>query len=259
MPGFASHLPLTIVAELVGLNDDGRRSMLRWAAATFNNLGVMNELGRNAVPAVMELGAYVISLSRETVTPGGWAANLFDAADRGELSAAEATAMVIDYVAPALDTTILATGEMLWRLATTPGAYPAVREDPGLIAGVVNEAVRLASPIKSFTRFASAPYDAGGTVIPQGARVAVLFASANRDPRRYDEPDTFRVARNPRDHVGWGHGAHTCVGMHLARLEMEVLLAALARTVARIEVGAPQRIRNNTLQGFESLPARFVA
>lgn len=258
MPGFAAHLPLTIVAELVGLNDEGRRNMLRWAAATFDNLGVMNDLGKGALPAVTELGRYVMSLDRESVAPDGWAAGLFDAADRGELSPDEASAMVIDYVVPALDTTILATGEMLWRLATTPGAYEAVREEPRLIPSVVNESVRLGSPIKSFTRFVHAPYEVGGIVIPQGARVAILFASANRDERRYEDPDLFKVARNPRDHVGWGHGAHTCVGMHLARLEMEVLLAALVRQIARIEVDRPMRIRNNTLQGFESLPARFL-
>lgn len=259
MADFAAYLPLAIVAELVGLNDTGRRNMLRWAAATFDNLGAMNELGTAALPAVRELGGYVMSLGREAVSPVGWAARLFEAADRGELSEAEATAMIIDYVVPALDTTILATGEMLWRLAMTDGAYAALREDPTLIHSVVNEAVRLASPIKSFTRYAAAPYEIGAMTIPTGSRVAILFASANRDERRYEDPDAFRLARNPRDHVGWGHGPHTCVGMHLARLEMEVLLAALVRRVSRLEVGPTRRIRNNTLQGFASLTSRFVA
>jgi cytochrome P450 len=87
--------------------------------------------------------------------------------------------------------------------------------------------------------------------------VLILYASANRDERHYDRPEVFVVDRNPRDHVGWGHGPHVCAGMHLARLEMEVLLGELVRQVERIEVGTPERLRNNVLQGFTALPTRF--
>lgn len=258
MATFAAHLPVTVVAELVGLNARGRSRMLRWAAATFNILGAMNLRALAALPEALSIGPYLRGLGHDGVTPGGWADRLFDAADRGDLSPAEARAMVLDYVGPALDTTILATGHMLWRLATTPGAYDAVRSDPGLIPGVVNESVRLASPIRGFTRYAAHDFDLDGVVIPRGQRALVLFAAANRDPRHYADPDRFDVTRNPRDHVGWGHGPHTCVGMHLARLEMEVLLTALVRRVARIETGPPTLAWNNVLQGFRRLPARFA-
>jgi len=204
------------------------------------------------------LGRYVRDVDRKGVTPGGWADRLFDAADRGDISHTEARAMIIDYVAPALDTTILATGQMLWRLAVTPGAYDAVRGDPSLIPGIVNEAVRLGSPIRGFTRYAAQDFDLDGTVIPKGGRALILFASANRDPDKYPDPDRFDVTRNPRDHVGWGHGSHTCVGMHLARLEMEILLATLIRKVERIETGRPTMAWNNVLQGFARLPARLI-
>jgi cytochrome P450 len=256
---FVAHLPLTVVAELVGLNPAGREQMLRWAAATFDALGVMNARGQAALPRLFELTAFSQGLERATVAPGGWAARLFDAADRGDLSVAEAKAMVIDYVGPALDTTILATGHMLWRLATTPGAFETLRSDPGLIPGVVNESVRLASPIRGFTRYAAEDFELGGSTIPKGDRVLVLYASANHDERRYERPDAFDVRRNPRDHVGWGHGPHSCVGMHLARLEMEVLLSRLVDRVERIEVGRPLPLWNNVLQGFRALPARFHA
>ncbi|HEY4345584.1 MAG TPA: cytochrome P450 [Parvibaculum sp.] len=257
MTSFAAHLPVTVVAELVGLNEEGRAQMLRWAASTFNVLGVLNARGLAAMPDLIKLSRYVQTLRRETVAPGGWAEKLFDAAERGEISAAEANAMVIDYVAPALDTTILATGHMLWLLANVPCAYDALRAEPELIPAVVNESVRLASPIRGFTRYAAADLELGETVIPKGSRALILFASANRDERHYPNPDEFDMRRNPRDQLGWGHGAHTCVGMHLARLEMEVLLASLVRQVARIETGAPTLTRNNVLQGFEKLPATF--
>jgi cytochrome P450 len=257
MTSFAAHLPVTVVAELVGLNEEGRRHMLRWAASTFNALGAMNARGVAAMPDLLNLSRYVATLRRETVAPGGWAERLFDAAARGDLTTEEANSMVIDYVAPALDTTILATGHMLWRLATTPGAYETLRDEPDLIPAAVNEAVRLASPIRGFTRYATADLELGDAVIPKGARALILFASANRDERHYPQPDEFDIRRNPRDHVGWGHGAHTCVGMHLARLEMEILLASLVAQVARIETGAPVQVWNNVLQGFGRLPAVF--
>lgn len=258
MSTFAAHLPVTIVAELVGLDPWARARMLKWAAAAFNALGVMNLRGLAAVPVMQGLGRYVRDVDRKGVTPGGWADRLFDAADRGDISHTEARAMIIDYVAPALDTTILATGQMLWRLAVTPGAYDAVRGDPSLIPGIVNEAVRLGSPIRGFTRYAAQDFDLDGTVIPKGGRALILFASANRDPDKYPDPDRFDVTRNPRDHVGWGHGSHTCVGMHLARLEMEILLATLIRKVERIETGRPTMAWNNVLQGFARLPARLI-
>lgn len=254
---FAAHLPVTVVAELVGLNDEGRAKMLRWAAATFDALGVMNARGLAALPLLLELSRYVATLNRARVKPGGWAERLFDAADAGSISRDEANAMVIDYVAPALDTTILATAHMVWLLSITGGAYDQVRAQPELVASVVNETVRFASPIRGFTRLAVDDYEVGGTIIPKGSRALILFASANRDERHYENPDTFDPARNPRDHVGWGHGPHTCAGMHLARLEMEILLTALIRRVSRIKTGKPTLLKNNVLQGFKSLPAQF--
>lgn len=257
--GFAAHLPVSVVAQLVGLDGRGRKNMLRWAAATFDALGVMNPRGIASMPALLELGAYIQKLDRAQVMPGGWADRLFEAAERGDLSPEEAKAMVIDYVGPALDTTILATAHMVWLLGTNPDAFDAVRAEPQLIPGIVNESVRLASPIRGFTRYAVEDVEIGEARIPRGSRALILFASANYDERHYAAPETFDVRRNPRDHVGWGHGAHTCVGMHLARLEMEILLATLVRHVARIEVGPPKGIMNNVLQGFERLPARFHA
>jgi cytochrome P450 len=258
MASFASHLPVAVVAELVGLNEEGRAHMLRWAAATFEAMGAMNARGLAALPTLMELSRYVRGLDRSLVAKGGWAARLFDAADADELSAEEAAAMVIDYVGPSLDTTILATGHMVWRLANTPRAYDQLRAEPALIPSVVNEAVRLASPIRSFTRYAVEDVEIGDDVIPKGGRALILFASANRDERHYPDPDRFDIRRNPRDHLAWGHGPHVCVGMHLARLEMEVLLAALVRNVGAIETGRPSLAWNNVLQGFQRLPARFL-
>jgi cytochrome P450 len=191
------------------------------------------------------------------VIPGGWADGAFEAAERGQISRAEAHSMIIDYVAPSLDTTILATAHMVHQLAWQPGAFDALKQDPSLITNAVHESVRHGSPIRGFTRFAASDFEIGGIVIPKDARALILYASANRDERKYADPDKFDVTRGARDHVGWGHGPHVCAGMHLARLEMECLLRALTRHVSRIETQEPTPILNNVLQGFKTLPARF--
>ncbi len=257
MPTLAAHLPLTVVADLVGLDPGGRARMLRWAAQTFDVMGVLNLRGLKAIPGLFDLKGYTDKLTPGQVAPGRWAAALFQAAERGELSGAEANAMIIDYVAPSLDTTILASGHMLWRLTEAAGVLAELKADPALISGVVNEVVRLSSPIRHFTRLAADDYAVGEAVVRKGERLLVVYASANRDERRYADPDAFDVRRNPRDHVGWGHGVHSCAGMHLARMELEALLKALVAQVERVECGTPTPLLNNILQGFKTLPVRL--
>ncbi len=257
MPTFASHLPVSIVAELVGLKPAGRENMLRWAAGTFEAIGPLNWRTLRALPALLDLQRYAKRLKRADVVPGGWADEIFAAAEDGKLSVEEAQSMVIDYVAPSLDTTILATGNMLRYLSQARDVFDAVKRDDKLLMNAVYEAVRLASPIRGFTRYVADDFDIAGVTIPKGARALILYASANRDERHYADPDTFDLFRNSRDNVAWGHGQHVCVGMHLARLEMECLLRALTQQVSRIETGEPVPFLNNVLQGYKSLPANF--
>ena len=254
---FASHLPVSIVADLIGLEESGRENMLDWAAATFDALGPMNSRTEQALQTAMGLIAYVQTLNPNTVKPGGWAEAILNEVPAGILAPEEAAMMVVDYVAPALDTTILASAQMLWRLASTPGAFDCLKSDPDLIPSVVNESVRLASPIREFTRYAAESYTTSDGTIPSGSRVAVLYASANWDDRHYPNADQFQIDRNPRDHVGWGHGQHSCAGMHLARMEMEALARALVKHVSSIDCEEPVPIINNVLQGFSELPSEF--
>jgi cytochrome P450 len=115
--------------------------------------------------------------------------------------------------------------------------------------------VRISAPIRSFTRHLTKDHAFGDAVVPAGARVMMIYASANRDEKKFPDADRFDVARaNARDHLGFGHGIHLCVGMHLARLEMESLLSELVRRVDRIEVGDPTMVLNNSIHAFEKLP-----
>jgi cytochrome P450 len=257
VPGFSSGLPVRVVADLVGVRVSTER-LLGWGAAAFDILGPLNRLGLRAAPGSVGMLAYSQRLNRSRVVPGSWAASVFDAADRGEIDRAEARNMVIDFIAPSLDTTILASTHMLWLLGENPEAWRRIRLDPGLIPAAVVEAVRLASPIRGFTRQVSRGAEVAGVSLSAGDRVVLLFGAANTDERRYPDPERFDLDRPPGGHLGWGYGPHTCVGIHLAKLEMAALLRALVAQVETIEIaGRPTRIRNNTLQGFGSLPVRL--
>ncbi|MGC1165943.1 MAG: cytochrome P450 [Solirubrobacterales bacterium] len=254
---FASGLPLRVVADLVGVRLPTER-LLGWGAAAFDILGPLNRRGLEAAPGSIGMLAYSQRLSRSRVVPGSWAASVFDAADRGEIEMTEARNMVIDFIAPSLDTTILASTYMLWLLGENREAWQRLRRDPELIGAAVVEAVRLASPIRGFTRQLSRDTELAGVSLAAGDRAVLLFGAANMDERRYPEPRRFDLDRPPGGHLGWGHGPHTCVGIHLAKLEMAALLRALVAQVETIELaGPPTRIRNNTLQGIASLPVQL--
>lgn len=255
MADVAHVLPLTVVSELVGLPAYGRESMLRWAAATFNAMGPMNDLGKQALAEIQELHRFC----REDAVPGklkpsGWAARIYDAAGRGEIPIEQCPGMMREYIGPSLDTTIFATGHLLRLLGEHPDQWRLLKDDRTLIAAAINEALRMEAPIRSFSRYVRETSVFDDVTIPAGDRLLVLYASANRDERKWERPDDFDITRNPRDHLAFGFGIHTCAGMHLARLEITALLTALLDRVERFDVGTPEISYNNTLRGYASLP-----
>jgi cytochrome P450 len=259
MGELASYLPTTVVAELVGIKDVDADRMLAWSNAAFNAFGPGGDRVMQAMPTLMDLGGFVAELDRSKLVPGGWADQLMDCADAGDLSPEEAVGLLQDYIVPSLDTTTLATGELLYQLAANPAEFDRLKADPELIPSAVHEAVRLSTPVRGFSRLAVEDVPLTDSVLPSGSRVWLVHASANRDERHYPDPDRFDAARNPTDHVGWGTGAHLCVGKHVARIEMEAVLRALVEQVERLEVDEPTRLVNNGLQGFENLPMRLLA
>ena len=255
---FARVLPLTVVTELVGLPDDGRDNMLVWAAASFDILGVQNERGRQGIETIKEMRHWIATkATRDRLKQGSWTARISEMSELGEIPQSFAPQLIRDYINPSLDTTISAIGQMLYRLGRNPDQWGKLRAYPSLISTAINEAVRMASPIRTFSRTLVQDTILAGVFLPAGARVMVLFASANHDERRYPDPEHFDVARDNSDHLGFGHGIHTCVGMHLARMEMETLLKAMLPRIERIEVGEPTIALNNTIHSFSSLPVRF--
>ena len=161
------------------------------------------------------------------------------------------------YIIPSLDTTILAKGHLLMHLRANPEQWQMLKRRPELIPEAVLETVRLDSVLRWFSRVALNGYDLDGFVIPAGARVMLLYGAANRDERRYIDPDVFDITRDARDQLAWGTGPHICAGMHLARMEMEVMLEALVESAVEITIGAPRMLLNAGLYGYRELPLRL--
>jgi cytochrome P450 len=234
----APHLPLSIVATRVGLPPVERANLLRWATAAFNSTGPMEkQRTRDAIPVLQEVGAFIHGNgAREQVTRGSWIEMLYQAADAGLISPEAPKALSFDYVGPALDTTISATSSAIWLFATHAAAWERLRQEPALIPNAINEVVRLESPIQGWSRVARRNLAVGPHTIPSGARVIMMFASANRDERKWSNPTRFDIGRQVSDHLGFGAGPHTCAGANLARMEIAAVLQALLKRVERLEL-----------------------
>lgn len=255
---FATYLPITIVAELVGLPNTSPEQMLKWASATFNLFGDKNQRAEESLETLKDLKRFL----EENGTPdklieGGWARRIFDVGAKNGLPPETCAQLMRDYINPSLDTTISATGQIIKFLCDQPEQWQILRENPELIPNAIEEGVRMASPIRTFTRYAAEDYEMAGVTIPAGSRVMVMYASANRDERHYPNPDSFDVRRDVHDHLGFGQGIHMCMGMHLGRLEMRCLLEALVTRVERIEeIGEAKVAMNNVIRAYSSLPVR---
>lgn len=251
---FAQHLPVTIVSELVGLPEEGRERMLVWAQANFDCFGPMNQRTIDAFPIVEEMVRYAFSeCVPGKLRPDGWAARIWAAADRGDIRHEQCPVMMNDYMGPSLDTTIFATQSAIRLFAENPEQWDLIRETPSLIPNAVNEVIRLESPIQNFSRVTTRPFEVDGVTLPTGARVIMSYGAANRDPRKWDNPDVFDVRRRAMDHVGFGYGVHQCIGNNLARMEISALLSALIKRVRRIDLHDAERCLNNTLRGHVRL------
>jgi cytochrome P450 len=261
VPRLAEAFPLRVFPDAVGLPQEGRENLLPYGDHAFNAFGPSNDLVAKGAPRVAELSGWVGSVcARDVLAPEGFGAEIWAAADRGDITPQMAPLVVRSLLTAGVDTTVHGISAVLYGFASHPDQWQRLREDPALARVACDEAVRWESPVQTFFRTATTDVRIGGTVVPEGRKVLMFLAAANRDPRRWTDPDRFDLGRDPSGHVGFGMGLHQCVGQHVARLEAEAVLTALARRVRSIELAGPtRRHHNNTLRAWQSLPVRLTA
>ena len=261
IPDLAEAYPLSVFPDALGLKKEGRENLLPYAGLVFNAFGPPNKLRLDAIERSAPHQAYIAEqCQRENLAPGGFGACIHAQVDAGDIMPAEAPLLVRSLLSAGLDTTVNGIGAAIYCLARFPEQFARLRNDPTLARNAFEEAVRFESPVQTFFRTTTRDVEIGGARIGEGEKILMFLAAANRDPRRWDNPDNYDVTRRTSGHVGYGSGIHMCVGQLVARLEGEAVLTALAKRVSSIEIAGPvQRRFNNTLRGLESLPITLKA
>jgi cytochrome P450 len=257
----AAALPLAVVPDLIGWPRNQRDHLVKWGGATFDVLGPLNWQAIKAMPGALRMLSFARRVVRErTAIEGSMAHELLIAADEGKLTHAECPPLMVDYIAPSIDTTMSAISNALYLFATHPEQWLLLKDEPELMPNAINEVVRYEPPLRAFARCVGQQTEIGGVALAPGDRVLVMYASANRDEREWDQPNVFDIRHDAGRQIGFGQGAHACAGQALARLETTAVLRALIERVERIEgAGAPTWAVNNIIHRHERLPLRLIA
>lgn len=252
----AEVFPMRIFPDTIGLPLEGREHLLPYATAVFNGFGPRNAVFETSMAKASSAMGWIATVCRrENLAPDGWGAAIYGAADEGLCSEEEAALLVRSLLSAGIDTTINGVGHLMLALASHPDQWALLRERPEMIKRAFEESLRWDSTVQTFFRTTTRAVTVAGADIPEGAKVLLFLAAANRDPRRWDDADRFDITRQASGHVGFGFGIHQCLGQMVARLEAELVLEALIPRVATMRITAPPKRRlNNTLHAIASLP-----
>lgn len=257
---FAQAYPLRIIPDAVGLLSKGRENLLPYGDMVFNAMGPRNELFEQSMKNSEAVVQWVVKqCRRDSLSPSGIGTRIYDEVDAGNATEDEAGMLVRSVLSAGLDTTIYGLGHMLHSFGNNPEQWNALRRDPSLIRSAWNEIIRMGSTVQAVFRTTTTDAAIDDVIIPEGTKVMLLLAAANRDPEKFPDPDQFDISRKTAGHVGFGFGTHMCVGQMLSTLEAEVLMEEMIKRIAKIEItGEPVWRLNNMLRGLRSLPVRFV-
>jgi 4-methoxybenzoate monooxygenase (O-demethylating) len=247
-----------VLPDALGLPVKGREHLYAFGHMVWATMGPMNALFQEAM---VDTGPVIEwaegCCRRENLAPDGLGMEMYKAADRGEITADEATLLVGILLSAAADTTVMTMATAIQAFCEFPAQYALLRSDPSLVRSAFDESLRWDSPSRMAGRIAMRDVEIDGVVIPKGERCGLMFAAANRDPRKWKDPERFDIRRDHRAHLGWGYGVHACVGRVLALLEADALLGAIARNIERFEAAGPPAPWMTTIgHGPAKLPVR---
>jgi len=262
MRDFAIPLPVTVIAELLGVPEERFADFKRWSDAVVEGLSLGGgEAARIPIGTMLEFVRYLEGLIEERrASPADDIVSVLVRDEAGgKLDAHELVLFLILMLVAGNETTTNLIGNAIHLLLDRPDDLAAVEADASLVPGLVEESLRYVSPIQMLPRVATCDTEIAGTRIREGEHALVLYASANRDSRKYPNGDAFELRRNPKEHLAFGFGIHFCLGASLARLEGRVAFEELFARIRNLR-RAPGEVRfleSGILRGPKTLPVAF--
>jgi cytochrome P450 len=247
--------------DAFGMRVEGRENMSAFGHMVWATLGPQNELFHEAMVGIDPVLAWLEKCcNRENLAPGGIGMAIYALADENIITEAEAKLLTLTVLSAGADTTVLTMANALRAFALFPAEFQKLKADPKLVKAAFDESLRWDSPSRMAGRITTREVEVEGYTIPAGQRVGLMFATANRDPRAWNDPDAYDVKRDLKKQVGWGYGIHACVGRVLAQLEAHVLLGEAARRVDRFEIAGDLEPWMTTIgHGPAKLPLRLYS
>ena len=250
-------LPVTLIAEILGIPPAQMHDFRRWSDALVGSLAADIDVARVGAD-LAEMFQYFWHIAEERRRdPGDDLISAIAVAtpDGEQLSTTEVVMFCVLLLVAGNETTTNLLGNLQHAFWDHPEQWHRLRDEVSLAPEAVEEALRYCGPVQGLFRRTTEDTVLGGADIPAGANVAVLFASANRDPAVFEDPDRYIIGRPGGEHVAFGHGIHYCLGAQLARLETRVVLEALVERGLDLEPAGPSvRNANTVLQGYSSIP-----
>ena len=259
---FALILPVLVICDLLGLPREDRALVRPWAdtLASTSTMFPNDEQKAAAESAFQSFWNYFDDMvsGRRPYAPDGLFAAMVTAEDEGgRLSREELIVNASLLFFAGFETTTNLIGDGMLALLRNPEQLERLRRDGSLLPTAVEEMLRYDSPVQSAARFTHEAIEVSDGTIKAGRVITLWFAAANRDPRRFPDPDAFDVGREDNDHLAFGNGTHFCLGAHLARLETRVAVDAFTTRFRSIELDGPYvRKPSAALRGLSSLPVR---
>jgi cytochrome P450 len=258
----AEPLPVTVIAELLGIPEADRHHLRPWSAdiCRMYELIPTEEDARAASKAAIEFSDYLRDLIRErraapTEDLIGELVQVIDQEDT--LTEDEMIGTCVLVLNAGHEASVNVTGNGWWSLFRNPGELDRLRADHSLVPHAIEELMRYDTPLQMFERWVLDDVEIHGVHVPRGHEVALLFGSANRDPEVFEHPDELRLERDPNLHMSFGAGIHFCLGAPLARLELEISFSTVLRRLPRLElVSEPEWKPNYIIRGLRELRVR---
>lgn len=254
--------PLRVVMMILGLPPEDEARLLRITQAYFGGSDPEVQKGSDLIKATQDYVAYfdgVTEARRKNPTEDLSTLIAQATIDGQPIDHYHASSYYVQVISAGHDTTSASIAGGLLALVQNPAEWRKLQADPALLNPAVEEMIRWVSPVKHFFRTAAADTVLRGQKIAAGQHLMLSYPSANRDEEVFGDPFAFRIDRNPNRHVGFGYGPHICLGMFLAKLEMQILFRELLARVDRFELdGDPAWVETSFVGGLKRLPVRVT-